>query len=69
MTRDDYFMVEYYLTHPEDFFNPQHNLKGVNILRYIKRPQVNIEACGACSSKRRKSKRNKQKEGGEKTHA
>ena len=46
MTRDDYFMVEYYLTHPEDFFNPQHNLKGVNILKYIKRPQFNIGACG-----------------------
>jgi hypothetical protein len=39
-TRDDYFIYDYYSQHPEDFLNPQHNLKGVNIQKYIKRPDI-----------------------------
>jgi len=30
-TKIDYFMYNYYKTHPEDFNNPQHNLKNVKI--------------------------------------
>ena len=45
-TRDDLFMVDYYLTHPEDFENPQHNLKGVDIRKYIRRPKISIGASG-----------------------
>jgi hypothetical protein len=37
-TINDYFMVNYYLSHPEDFNNPQHNLKNIHIQDYIKRP-------------------------------
>ena len=37
---DDLFMVNYYNTHPQDFENPLHNLKGVNIGNYTKRPHV-----------------------------
>lgn len=38
-TVSDPFMVNYYLSHPEDFNNPQHNLKGVDISKYMKRPE------------------------------
>ena len=30
-TTVDDFMVRYYLSHPEDFNNPQHNLNGIDI--------------------------------------
>ncbi len=43
---DDKFMVEYYSTHPEDFENPQHNLRGVDISKYTKRPHLPIMAGG-----------------------
>jgi hypothetical protein len=39
-TVDDYFMVNYYLSHKEDFDNPHHNIKNVNIEKYIKRPKL-----------------------------
>ena len=45
-TTDDYFMVKYYETHPEDFSNPQHNLQGVNIANYVRRPRVDNCAGG-----------------------
>ena len=44
-TYDD-FMVNYYLSHPEDFKNPQHNLEGVDISKYRKRPQIAIGPAG-----------------------
>ena len=45
-TRNDYFMVKYYQTHADDLKNPLHNLQGVNILDYIKRPTIDIGVCG-----------------------
>jgi hypothetical protein len=45
-TRDDMFMVDYYLTHQEDFINPQHNLKNVDISKYIRRPEIKIGPSG-----------------------
>jgi hypothetical protein len=45
-TKNDYFMLKYYLTHPEDFNNPQHNLKGVQIEKYLKRPEIPIGPAG-----------------------
>jgi hypothetical protein len=45
-TTYDNFMVNYYLLHPEDFNNPQHNLKGININKFMKRPKIEIGACG-----------------------
>ena len=45
-TTRDPFMVNYYLTHPEDFDNPQHNLKGVDISKYMKRPRIAIGPAG-----------------------
>lgn len=45
-TKDDYFMVEYYLTHGEDFDNVFHNLKNVNIVNYVKRPFIDVGAAG-----------------------
>lgn len=45
-TREDKMMVEYYATHPEDFNNPHHNLKGVNINNYTKRPEIEIGPSG-----------------------
>jgi len=45
-TVDDYYMVNYYLTHPEDFNNPNHNLKDVDISKYIKRPHIENGAGG-----------------------
>jgi hypothetical protein len=45
-TKNDYFMVNYYLSHQEDFDNPQHNLKGVEIQKYVKRPEIPIGPAG-----------------------
>jgi hypothetical protein len=45
-TINDNFMLQYYSTHPEDFENPQHNLRGVDIGKYTKRPHVPIMAGG-----------------------
>lgn len=45
-TREDTMMVEYYAKHPEDFDNPHHNLKGVNINNYTKRPEIKIGPSG-----------------------
>lgn len=39
-TVNDNFMVNYYKNHPEDFDNPLHNLKNVDINKYTKRPKV-----------------------------
>jgi len=39
-TRIDPFMLQYYINHQEDFDNPQHNLKGIIISKYLKRPDV-----------------------------
>lgn len=36
----DYFMARYYKTHPEDFLNPQHNLKGIKVSSYSIRPYL-----------------------------
>jgi hypothetical protein len=41
-TRYDPFMVNYYMTHPEDLEHPQHNLKGIVIKDYMKRPRIMI---------------------------
>lgn len=38
--RNDDWMVNYYKAHPEDFNNPLHNLKGVDIYKYTKRPNI-----------------------------
>lgn len=40
LVREDYFMVKYYQNHPEDFDNPQHNLKEIQISNYTRRPHV-----------------------------
>jgi len=45
-TINDTFMVDYYKSHPEDFDNPYHNLKGVNIAKYTKRPHIPVGPCG-----------------------
>ena len=45
-TRMDPFMLQYYSTHTEDFNNPQHNLKGVDIRNYMKRPEIPIGPAG-----------------------
>ncbi len=42
----DDWMVNYYLSHPEDFDNPQHNLKDIDISKYRKRPEVAIGPAG-----------------------
>lgn len=33
-------LVYYYNDHPEDFENPQHNIKGVDISKYTKQPSI-----------------------------
>lgn len=38
---NDGFMYDYYYKHPEDFDNPQHNVKNLDISKYIRRPDVN----------------------------
>jgi hypothetical protein len=45
-TVNDNFMVDYYISHPEDFDNPLHNLKGVDISKYTKRPHIPVGPCG-----------------------
>jgi hypothetical protein len=45
-TKYDRFMVSYYSDHPEDFDNPQHNLKNVDISKYTKRPIIEIGPAG-----------------------
>lgn len=45
-TTNDTFMVDYYMRHKEDFDNPQHNLKGVDIAKYVKRPHIPVGPCG-----------------------
>lgn len=40
MTTYDDWMVNYYKNHPEDFENPHHNLKGIDISLYRKRPEI-----------------------------
>jgi hypothetical protein len=45
-TTFDPFMVKYYLSHPEDFENPHHNLKGVDISKYMKRPLIEVGPTG-----------------------
>lgn len=42
----DPFMVNYYRSHVEDFTNPHHNLLGVDISRYKKRPLLANFAIG-----------------------
>ena len=43
---NDRFMIDYYMCHLEDFDNPQHNLKGIDIAKYIKRPHIPIGPSG-----------------------
>ena len=45
-TINDTFMIDYYKCHPEDFDNPLHNLKGVDIAKYSKRPHIPVGPCG-----------------------
>ena len=45
-TTNDSFMVNYYAGHQEDFNNPQHNLAGVNIAKYMKRPHIPVGPAG-----------------------
>jgi hypothetical protein len=45
-TTNDSFMVNYYAGHQEDFSNPYHNLAGVNIAKYMKRPHIPVGPAG-----------------------
>ena len=45
-TVDDYHMVNYYMGHLEDFKNPLHNLDGINLIHFVKRPRTDIGARG-----------------------
>jgi hypothetical protein len=36
----DLFMTRYYAKHPEDFLNPHHNLKGIDVTMYSIRPKI-----------------------------
>jgi hypothetical protein len=36
----DLFMTRYYEKHPEDFLNPHHNLKGIDVSMYSIRPKI-----------------------------
>jgi hypothetical protein len=38
--KQDNFMINYYASHQDDFSNPQHNLKDVNISLYSIRPNI-----------------------------
>jgi hypothetical protein len=44
--KEDFFMVDYYSTHKEDFENPLHNIKNIDISKYVKRPKTDIGAGG-----------------------
>ena len=46
ITRDDYFMIYYYLEHREDFENPEHNLKGIDMVKYKRRPRIDVGPAG-----------------------
>ena len=46
LTTDDTYMVQYYNKHQEDFDNPLHNLKDVDLSKYIKRPRLPIIPSG-----------------------
>jgi len=39
-------MADYYMCHQEDFDNPQHNLKGVDICKYMMRPHIPVGPSG-----------------------
>jgi hypothetical protein len=43
----DFFMAKYYEKHPEDFLNPHHNLKGIDVSMYSLRPNI-YGAAGVC---------------------
>jgi hypothetical protein len=43
-TIKDKFMLNYYNKHKEDFDNPQHNLKGIDISKYLIRPSMYFPA-------------------------
>jgi hypothetical protein len=45
-TKDDYFMLSYYFQHQEDFKNPHHNLNNVDLIKYVKRPRIDIGVSG-----------------------
>ena len=46
-TMIDTYMVNYYNDeHPEDLDNPLHNLKGIDLSKYVKRPQTPIIPSG-----------------------
>jgi hypothetical protein len=45
-TVTDPFMYNYYLTHSSDFEDPCHNLKGVDISKFMKRPRIDVGAAG-----------------------
>jgi len=45
-TRIDRWMSNYYFQHQDDLVNPQHNLKGVDIENYAKRPNIDYAAEG-----------------------
>jgi hypothetical protein len=36
----DLFMYDYYESHPEDFENPQHNIKGIDFKKYVIVPNL-----------------------------
>jgi hypothetical protein len=36
----DLFMTKYYEKHPQDFLNPHHNLKGIDVSMYSIRPKI-----------------------------
>jgi hypothetical protein len=42
----DTFMADYYMCHQEDFHNPQHNLVGVDICKYMMRPHIPVGPSG-----------------------
>jgi hypothetical protein len=44
--RVDYWMVNYYRLHPQDIDNSQNNLKGIDISKYVLRPEIRIGASG-----------------------
>ena len=43
---NDNFMVEYYKNHQEDYDDPMHNLKNIDISKYTKRPYLPIYPVG-----------------------
>ena len=45
-SHDDRCIINYYKTHQEDFDNPQHNLKGIDLEKYQKRPYTSTAIHG-----------------------